>query len=88
MDDTRPKQFIRHGIQAHTDAGAIGGVDTFFDEDSRPTALLAATPEGGTSTRVELHEGDSFELGSELWQVTEISSPNTDFWYVVLTQVR
>lgn len=88
MDDTRPKEFIRHGIQVRTATGRIGGSDTFFDDDGSPTALLVVTPEGGASTRVELHEGDAFELGSEQWQVTEISSPNTDFWYVVLTQLR
>lgn len=88
MDETRPKEFIRHGIQVHTDAGAIGGVDSLYDDGGRPIVILAAMPQEGGFTDHELHEGDTFELGPELWQVTEIVYPNTDGWYTVLTRVR
>lgn len=79
---------VAHGTQSHTDAGSIGGVDSYFDDDGRPTALLSIAPNGGPSVRMDLHKGDTFELGSELWQVTKIDDPNTDYWTAVLTQLR
>lgn len=80
---------VTHGIKCSTKAGSIGGVDTYFDDDGRPTALLAAMPkEEGGFTDLHLHEGDTFELGPELWEVTEITEPNTDYWAAVLNRLR
>lgn len=76
------------GTKSKTRAGSIGGVDAYVDDESRATVILASIPKGGESTRVHLHEGDTFELGPELWQVTEISSPNSERWVAMLTQVR
>lgn len=79
---------ITHGINPHTKAGSIGGVDTDFDAEGRPVVILAPGTNDGWSDRVELHEGETFEVGPELWQVTEITDPNTDYWAAVLNRLR
>lgn len=79
---------VTHGIQPHTKAGAIGGVDSEFGPDGRPLIVLSLGPDDGPSVRVDLHEGDTFELGPELWQVTKIKDPNTIFWAGFLTRRR
>lgn len=88
MDDERPTEIIRQSIKNRTDAGSIGGVNAYFDDDKRPTVMLSVIPKEAPSARIELHEGDTFELGPELWQVTEIVGPNTDRWVAVLIQLR
>lgn len=83
------RKVVQHGRQYFTDAGAIGGVDSEFDDDGRPIVILAVMPDGGDdSVDLDLHEGDTFELGPELWQVTEISDPNTDGWAADVTRLR
>lgn len=79
---------VAHGTNPGTGAGSIGGVDSEFDADGRPIVILSAMPNEGGFTDHELHEGDTFELGPELWEVTKIDDPNTDYWTAVLTQLR
>lgn len=69
-------------------AGSVGGLNAYFDDDGLPTVMLSAMPNEGGFTDHELHEGDTFEVGSELWQVTKIDDPNTDYWSAVLTRLR
>lgn len=88
MNEERPQQIIRKGISPRTDAGAIGGSECYVDDNKVPTVLLALAPKDGPSGRVELHEGDTFELGPELWEVTKIDDPDTSFWTAVLTRLR
>lgn len=79
---------VTHGINPHTKAGSVGGVDTYFDDEELPTVILSLGQKDGPSGRVHLHEGDTFELGPELWEVTEITEPNTDYWAAVLNRLR
>lgn len=89
MNDEQPNEIIiTHGINAHTKAGAISGVDSDYDADGRPLVILALRPGESPSSRVNLYEGDTFQLEPELWQVTEITRPNTDRWAAKLTQLR
>lgn len=89
MTDNDSKQIsIAAGTNPSTEAGSIGGMEAYFDGDGRVVALLSIAPRDSTSVRRELHEGDTFELGPELWQVTKIDDPNTDYWTAVLTQLR
>lgn len=89
MNDDRPAKIsVTQGNNPRTKAGSISGADSEYDADGRPLIVLSLAPKSGTSVRVDLHEGDTFELGPELWLVTEISLPNTDLWSAELAQVR
>lgn len=79
---------IVQGVKSRSDAGSVGGVNAYLDDDELPTVILATMPKDGESTRVYLHEGDTYELGAELWQVTEIKRPNSPRWVAILTQLR
>lgn len=83
------RRVIQHGRKYRTRAGAIGGVNAYLDDDGRPTAILAIMPDGEyESGRQFLHVGETFELGPELWEVTEIEAPNRTYWATVVNQLR
>lgn len=69
-------------------AGSIGGGGCYFDDDGRAVVILAAMPDEGESKDHHLHQGETFELGPELWEVTEIVDPETDSWVADLTRIR
>lgn len=71
-----------------SDAGSIGGGGCYIDDEGRAVVILAAMPDEGDSKDYHLHEGETFELGTELWEVTEIVDPETDFWVADLTRLR
>lgn len=79
---------VFHGNNPSSHAGSVGGVDTYFDAEDRPVVILAAMPNEGGYTDHHLHQGETFELGPELWEVTEIIDPNTDGWAATLTRLR
>lgn len=79
---------VFHGNNPSSQAGSVGGVDSYFDEDGRAVVILAAMPNEGGFTDHHLHQGETFELGSELWEVTEIIDANTDGWGAQLTRLR
>jgi hypothetical protein len=79
---------VSQGRNPHSPAGAVGGVNSYIDDDGRPVVILSVGPNDGHSMRHHLHEGETFELGPELWEVTTIDDPGTDFWGVELTRLR
>lgn len=84
---TREQEILRQGIQAHTDAGAIGGGGSYIDDRGRPTVILGVSPNGTNGEDFDLHQGDTFPLGDEVWEVTEIRNADASFWATTLTRV-
>jgi hypothetical protein len=78
---------LHQGIQAHVVGGRIGGGGCYVDDQGRPTVILSAGPRS-ESARHHLCQGDTFELGDEVWEVSEIRSPNSPYWATTLTHVR
>lgn len=80
---------ITQGRNPSTRAGSIGGVDTYIDDDGHAVLILGiGENDDPVGRRVELHEGETFGLGPELWKVTAIDHPDTDIWGAELTRIR
>jgi len=80
---------IFHGSNPSTAAGTIGGGGSYLDDDGRPVVILGIAENADPVGRdVELHEGETFELGAELWEVTKIDGAGTDVWGADLTRLR
>ena len=87
MSDIGQQVIVRQGRQPHVAAGAIGGTGCYVDDDGRATVILGVSPSGEDGARHHFHQGDRFELGDEVWEVTEIQSPGASYWSSTVTRV-
>lgn len=80
---------VVHGNSPATPAGNVGGVSAYIDDDGRAVVILGiAERDDPQGRRVHLHEGETFELGPELWEVTEIADAASRQWGARLTRLR
>jgi uncharacterized protein DUF6406 len=84
---SRRQVIVRQGRLAHIDSGAIGGGGCFVDDHGRATVTLAVIPQGTDGEDLDLRQGDTFRLGAEVWEVTEIHQPGTSVWAATVTYV-
>jgi hypothetical protein len=63
---------VGQGKQYHRPGGAIAGVDRFVDPSGTPVAVLWVSAPNGDGEDLQLRTGDTFEVGDERWQVTDV----------------
>lgn len=76
------------GNNPSSHAGSIGGGGSYIDDDGRAVVILVAMPDDGEEAEHDLHEGETFELGPELWEVTKIIDAGSPRWGAELTRRR
>lgn len=80
---------VSQGRNPQTRAGSVGGAGAYIDDDGRAVVILGvAETDDSVGRDVELHEGESFELGPELWEVTRINRAHGPRWSARLTRLR
>lgn len=80
---------VVQGNNPGTPSGSVGGISAYIDDDGRAVVILGiAERDDSKGRRVHLHEGETFELGPELWEVTEIVDASSRQWGAGLTRLR
>ncbi|TDC87015.1 DUF6406 domain-containing protein [Actinomadura sp. 7K507] len=65
---------LKHGTQAHLDAGMkIGLVSVREEQDSTAATVVIATMDDSEHD-FQLHPGDTFPLGDQTWKLTRVES--------------
>lgn len=80
---------VSQGRNPHSQAGSVGGGGSYIDDEGRAVVILGVGENDDPAGReLELHEGERFELGPELWEVTSISGAGSPRWSARLTRLR
>ena len=71
-----------------TDRVSFASLAGLASSVSWPDWARPPMPKEGGFADHHLHKGETFELGPEVWEVTEIVDANTDGWGAELTRLR
>jgi hypothetical protein len=87
MSETHEHASVRQGVVAHSRSGAVGGVGCYVDDEGHERVILALAPSEADEEDRHLRQGETFRLGDEVWEVSEIQSAGAPHWGATLTRV-
>lgn len=78
---------ISYGRNDRFTGGPVGGGQFWVGDDGRPAAKIGGPSEWRPTPMIDVHVGDVFSVGGQVWKVTDIIAADSPSAYLLATRI-